>query len=75
MIGMFILDRLFSDNTDFLCIELWLDPNTDFCFHLFVCENTHTQYTWHLNSVLNNDDIKEYRSRVLSVAQFSQLTK
>ena len=24
--------RLF---VSFLCIELWLDPNTDFCFHLF----------------------------------------
>ena len=50
-----------------------------FLFSFVVCENTNTQYTWHLNSVLDNGDIKEYRSRVLSasymVAQFSQLTK
>ena len=41
----------------------------------------HTQYTLHLNSVLHNDDIKEYRLRVLAaavsymVAQFSQPAK
>ena len=72
---MFLLGRLFSDNTDFLSIELWLDPNTDFCFHLFVCENTHTHYSWHLSSVLDNDDIKEYLKKDKSLRQSFHLSQ
>ena len=29
---MFLLDSLICDNKDFLFIESWLNPNTDFCF-------------------------------------------